>query len=55
MIKEAATDAEISATFPVMRQLRPHLKEAEYLEAVHRLQRSGYRLAFLTEGGRCGA
>jgi GNAT superfamily N-acetyltransferase len=55
VIQEAATDAEISATFPVMRQLRPHLKEAEYLEVVHRLQRSGYRLAFLAEGGevRC--
>ena len=46
MIKEAATDAEISTTFPVMQQLRSHLKESEYLETVHRLRRSGYRLAF---------
>ncbi len=51
MIQEAATDAEISETFPVMRQLRPHLEEAEYLEVVRRLQRSGYRLAFAAEDG----
>ncbi len=34
-----------------MRQLRPHLREEEYLEVVHRLRRSGYRLAFVAEGG----
>ena len=57
MIQEAATDAEISETFPVMRQLRPHLQEEQYLEFVRRLQRSGYRLAFAAEGGevRCVA
>ena len=57
MIKEAATDAEVSATFSVMRQLRSHLKEEEYLEAMHRLRRSGYRMAFAAEGGevRCVA
>jgi hypothetical protein len=55
--KEAATDAEISETFPVMRQLRPHLEEGQYLEFVRRLQRSGYRLAFATASGevRCVA
>ncbi len=51
MIQEATTDAEISATFPVMRQLRPHLSEDEYLELVRRMQRSGYRLAAATENG----
>ncbi len=57
MIKEVTTDAEVSATFPVTRQLRPHLKEEEYLEVVHRLRRSGYRLAFAAESGevRCAA
>ncbi len=57
MIQEAATDAEISETFPVMHQLRPHLEEEQYLEFVRRLQRSGYRLTFATEGGevRCVA
>ncbi len=57
MIQEATTDAEVSATFSVMRQLRPHLSEDEYLELVNRMQRSGYRLAATTEDGevRCAA
>ncbi len=57
MIQEATTDPEISETFPVMCQLRPHLDEERYLDFVRRLQRSGYRLAFATEGGevRCVA
>jgi len=49
VIREAATDAEVSATFPVMRQLRPHLGEEGYLGVVRRLRRSGYRLAFSAE------
>jgi GNAT superfamily N-acetyltransferase len=52
VIKEALTDAEISATFPVMRQLRLHLVEDEYLRMIRRMQRSGYRLANATEDGR---
>ena len=57
MIKEALTDAEISATFPVMRQLRSHLAEDEYLRMIRRMQRLGYRLAAATESGevRCVA
>jgi len=51
VIHEATTDAEISASFPVLRQLRPHLSEDEYLELVRRMQRSGYRLAAATENG----
>jgi GNAT superfamily N-acetyltransferase len=52
VIKEATTEAEVSATFPVMQQLRLHLKEEEYLEVVQRLQHSGYRLAFVAEGSK---
>ena len=57
MIKEAQTDTEVSETFPVMLQLRPHLDEDEYLRTVRRMQRSGYRLAAATEDGevRCVA
>ncbi len=57
MIQEATTEAEISATFPVMRQLRPHLSEDEYLGLVNCMQRSGYRLATAAENGevRCAA
>lgn len=52
MIKEALTDAEVSATFPVMRQLRSHLAEDEYLETIRDMRRSGYRLAAAAEDGK---
>lgn len=52
MIKEALTDAEVSATFPVMRQLRSHLAEDEYLERIRGMRRSGYRLAAAAEDGK---
>ena len=48
----AQTDAEIQRCFPVMAELRPHLKEAEFLARVRRQQaKSGYELALLEEGG----
>ena len=50
MIKKVVTDAEVLTIFPVMQQLRLHLKEEEYLEVVRRLERSGYRLSFAAEG-----
>jgi GNAT superfamily N-acetyltransferase len=50
VIKEALTDAEILATYPVMKQLRPHQIEQGYPEMVGRMRRSGYRLAAATEG-----
>jgi GNAT superfamily N-acetyltransferase len=52
MIKEVLTDAEVSATFPVMRQLRSHLAEDEYLERIRDMRRSGYRLAAAAEDGK---
>lgn len=51
------SDEEITSTYAVIRQLRTHLDENEYLEKIKRMQRSGYRLAAATEGGevRCVA
>ena len=51
------SDEEISSTYAVMRQLRTHLNEDEYLDKVKRMRRSGYRLAAATEDGmgRCVA
>lgn len=46
------SEADVASTFPVMRQLRTHLKEDEYLEEVERMRRSGYRLAVVLDGGR---
>ena len=46
------SDEEISSTYAVMRQLRTHLIEDEYLEKVECMRRSGYRVAAVLDGGR---
>lgn len=50
MIELAATDEQIARTFPVMRQLRPHLDETTYVDRVKRQQAEGYHLAVLEQG-----
>lgn len=56
-IAVAQSRTEIVRCYPVMAQLRPHLKEAEFVERVERQSREGYRLVFLEEAGavRCVA
>jgi GNAT superfamily N-acetyltransferase len=52
-IRSIATDDEILATSLLMRQLRPEVPEALYLERIRGLMdHSGYRLAALEEHGR---
>lgn len=48
----AESDAEILTCFPVLAQLRPHLKPEEFLPRVRRQMAAGYRLAAVEEGGR---
>lgn len=48
-IRPAETDADIARCFPVMRQLRPHLVESEFVARVRRMQREGYQLAFVED------
>lgn len=48
----ATTDAQILACYPVMVQLRPHVKQSEFVARVRVLERQGYRLAFVREAGR---
>jgi ribosomal protein S18 acetylase RimI-like enzyme len=51
MLREATTDAELLACWPVMRELRPHLTAADtFIERVRRQQHSGYRLLAAWEG-----
>ena len=51
MILEMTSDADIASTFATMSQLRPLLKEEEYLATVRRMQKTdGYRLAAVAEG-----
>lgn len=51
-IKIAELDNEIAACFTVMRELRPHLREEEFVQRVRRQNESGYLLAFLEDDGR---
>jgi GNAT superfamily N-acetyltransferase len=48
-IQIAETDTNISTCYPVMRELRPHLEEAEFLPLVRKLENAGYRLAFVQQ------
>ena len=48
-IQLATTDAEITACFPVMRDLRPHLEETEFLSRVRQLENAGYQLAYVAQ------
>jgi GNAT superfamily N-acetyltransferase len=48
----AETDDAIAACFGVMRQLRPHLVEGEFVDRVRGMQADGYRLAYIKENDR---
>jgi GNAT superfamily N-acetyltransferase len=43
----AKTDADIRDCWPVMAQLRPHLKKQEFVSVVRRQFGEGYRIAFI--------
>jgi hypothetical protein len=47
----ARSDEEIQKCFPVMSELRTHLRAPESVETVRRLEREGFRLAFLAKRG----
>ena len=52
-VEIARTDAELAACFPVMKELRPHLKDAAaFIAAVRRMEKESYAVAFVAEGGR---
>ncbi len=47
----ATTNTEITACFPVMQQLRPHITEEEFLPRISEQQKSGYHLAYIEDEG----
>lgn len=51
-VKLALTDAEKLACFPVLKELRPHLQEAEFMPQLGRQEAQGYRLAFVEDAGQ---
>ncbi|HKD66062.1 MAG TPA: GNAT family N-acetyltransferase [Candidatus Binataceae bacterium] len=50
-ISLARTDEEIAACLPVMRQLRIHLVDTDFVQRIRLQQRTGYQLCYLAEGG----
>ena len=52
-VQKAKSDSDILATFPVMRQLRPHLKKSSYVSAVRQQQEEvRFQLASLLMEGQ---
>ena len=45
----AETDADIARCYPVMVQLRPKLREADFVARIRRKAAEGYQLAFLED------
>jgi GNAT superfamily N-acetyltransferase len=46
----AASEEEIAACYPVMRELRPHIAAHDFVARVRSLEPAGYRLAYLRSG-----
>lgn len=51
-VEELTTQEGFRAAYPVVRQLRGHLSEEEFVAAVCRMRGEGYRLAVCREEGR---
>ena len=54
-IQLAESDCKILGCFPVMSQLRPHLKQAKFIEQVRYQMKERYQLAFLELEGQAVA
>lgn len=50
-VQQACSIEQIQSCYNVMRQLRPHLEEAPYIEQVQRQLTQGYHLAYLEVDG----
>ena len=51
-VREMLSDEEVASTYPVMRQLRPHVEEGEYVGRTGRMREYGYRLAAVVDDER---
>lgn len=55
-VQTMESDDDVLATWEVMRQLRPHIAEENYLPTVRRMMQSdGYRLTAVVQDGRVSA
>ena len=46
LVQLAESDSQILGCLPVMSQLRPHIKQADFVEQVRHQMKEGYKLAF---------
>jgi GNAT superfamily N-acetyltransferase len=53
-VREAQTDAQIAACYPVMAQLRPHVPPEGFVALVRRLEAGGYRMAYAADTADSG-
>jgi ribosomal protein S18 acetylase RimI-like enzyme len=51
-VRVATSGDEIAACFPILVQLRPHLKAEHFISTVRAQERAGYRLAYLEVDGQ---
>lgn len=51
----AITEEQILATYPLMKQLRPHLVEEDYVSRIMQQQADGYKLLVIFEEGEAKA
>lgn len=51
-VRIATTDEDIAGCYAVMRELRPHIAEADFLSRVRRQEAAGYRLACVQVSGQ---
>ncbi|HEY4952054.1 MAG TPA: GNAT family N-acetyltransferase [Verrucomicrobiae bacterium] len=54
-IQLAETDQDILRCFPVLRELRPHLKQETFLRTIRQFQGGGYFLVMLEANGEVAA
>ena len=50
VLKHAESDTDIDRCFPVMAELRTHLRRDSFVDLVQHLAAQGYRLAYLDDG-----
>jgi GNAT superfamily N-acetyltransferase len=50
-VREALSDEDVAGCHSVMFQLRPHVPGEGFVERVREMERTGYRLAFIADGG----
>jgi len=52
IVRQADNAATILSCFTVMKELRPHLEENDFVETIQRMQKNGFHLVFIEYNGK---